>query len=89
MQVVFKLFANLSDWLPREVDGRKRVDNNQIAVDVPEGMALSELIDRFALPRQLAHLVLVNGVFVPPGERSSHLLREGDEVAIWPPVAGG
>ena len=34
-------------------------------------------------------LVLINGVFVAPQERNKPLLRDGDTLAIWPPVAGG
>jgi sulfur carrier protein ThiS len=41
------------------------------------------------MPRQLVHLVLVNGEFILPVERATHVLREGDVVAIWPPIAGG
>jgi sulfur carrier protein ThiS len=33
--------------------------------------------------------VLVNGRYVPPALRPSHLLRPGDALAIWPPIAGG
>jgi molybdopterin converting factor small subunit len=35
------------------------------------------------------HLVLVNGVYVPPAERLSFTPKEGDVLAIWPPIAGG
>ena len=34
------------------------------------------------------HLVLVNGVFLPPSQRT-RALEAGDELAIWPAVAGG
>jgi sulfur carrier protein ThiS len=37
----------------------------------------------------MTHLVLVNGAYVPPGERARLALRDGDALAIWPPVAGG
>ena len=37
----------------------------------------------------LVHLVLVNGVFVPPDERAGKCLDNGDVLAVWPPIAGG
>ena len=47
------------------------------------------VIDRFKLPPKLVHLVLVNGVYIPPRARDGHALAANDELAIWPPIAGG
>jgi sulfur carrier protein ThiS len=88
MQITFKLFATLSDYLPRQLGGHERVDH-ELAVDLPEGTAVQDVIDRFHLPPCLVHLVLVNGRYVAPEKRSSHRLREGDAMAVWPPIAGG
>jgi hypothetical protein len=41
------------------------------------------------LPEKMCHLVLVNGVYVVPAERTSRTFAPDDELAIWPPVAGG
>jgi molybdopterin converting factor small subunit len=41
------------------------------------------------VPRKLSHLVLVNGVYAHPDERDTAILKDGDTLAIWPPVAGG
>jgi sulfur carrier protein ThiS len=41
------------------------------------------------LPPKLTHLVLLNGVFIPAEERAAVVLKEGDTVAVWPPIAGG
>ena len=87
MQITFKLFATLSEYLPREHEGA-RVDH-EIALDVPEATAVQDVIERFRLPPDLVHLVLVNGRYVPPAERSSHRLSDGDALAVWPPIAGG
>ncbi len=88
MRITFKLFATLGDYLPREHEGHVRV-GNELPLDVPEGTALQAVVDRFPMPRALVHLVLVNGEFILPAERAGHVLREGDVVAIWPPIAGG
>ena len=83
MHVVFKLFATLTDYLPPERKG------NRLELDVPAGTTVAGLIAQYRVPEKSAHLVLVNGVFVPPAERAGRLLAEGDELAVWPPVAGG
>jgi sulfur carrier protein ThiS len=88
MKVVFKLFAMLTDHLPEQVDGVRR-DGNVIVLDVPEGTTVSQLVERFNLPPNLVHLVLVDGKYLPPAERESRVLQEGEALAIWPPVAGG
>lgn len=83
MRVVCKLFATLSDYLPPERKG------NIVELDVPSGTTVMEIIHRFRVPEKRAHLVLVNGVFVPPSGRMARALENDDELAIWPPVAGG
>ena len=84
MQITFKLFASLTDYLPPEARY-----TNFITADVPPDTTIGQMIERHALPDKLVHLVLVNGTYVPPGERASHRLKDGDVLAIWPPIAGG
>lgn len=83
MKVAFKLFASLADYLPADSRG------NRLELEVEEGTTVGDLIRRYQVPERSAHLVLVNGVFVPPSERFRHRLSERDELAIWPPIAGG
>jgi hypothetical protein len=85
MKITLKLFASLTDYLP---PGRER-GNNVIDMDVPEGASIVEAVVPFQLPQKMVHLVLLNGVYVPPAERSMRRLSEGDVLAIWPPIAGG
>ncbi|MBL8540471.1 MAG: MoaD/ThiS family protein, partial [Betaproteobacteria bacterium] len=47
------------------------------------------LLDLEPVPAGRVHLLLVNGYHVPVAAFDSTILREGDVVAIWPPVAGG
>jgi sulfur carrier protein ThiS len=88
MRVTLKLYAMLRDHLPPEADGRRR-RGNELPLDVPEGATVQGVIDRFSLPSKLVHLVLVNGVYVAPQARAGHALVADDELAIWPPIAGG
>jgi sulfur carrier protein ThiS len=50
---------------------------------------VASCIEDLKLPQKLCHLVLIDGVFVPPAERVRRALAEGDTLAIWPPIAGG
>ncbi len=84
MQITLKLYAHLGDLLPAASK------QNKAEIEVPESVSLNELIDRFQIPRPMAHLVLVNGVFVGDRDRDQPFaLKPQDVVAIWPPVAGG
>ena len=83
-KITFKLFATLQDYLPPE--GRK---TNALSLELAESTTVDQLIKRFSLPEKLVHLVLIDGNFVPPAERAGRVLRDGETLAIWPPVAGG
>ncbi|WP_298624140.1 MoaD/ThiS family protein [uncultured Zoogloea sp.] len=83
MRVVFKLFASLADYLPADRRG------NIVELDVAPGSTVGDLITQYRVPEKSAHLVLVNGHYIPPAARAGRVLAEGDELAIWPPIAGG
>lgn len=83
MQVTLKFYATLADYLPA---GSK---NNRVDIEVADQATVSDVVQSYALPPKLTHLVLVNGVFVPPEERATTRLQEGDVLAVWPPIAGG
>ncbi|MBU0784945.1 MAG: MoaD/ThiS family protein [Gammaproteobacteria bacterium] len=83
MEITFKLFATLTDYLPAN-----RVDN-AVRLQIQEGSTVQQIIDQFHLPEKLTHLVLVNGVYVDQAERVSKVLTPDDVLAIWPPIAGG
>ena len=84
MRITFKLFATLQDYLPPE--GKK---TNALTLELQEGTTVAQVVERFSLPQKLVHLVLIDGNFVPPAERDGRALREGETLAIWPPVGGG
>lgn len=84
MKIYLKLYATLSDLLP------PGAIQNRAEIEVAEDVSLNAIIDRFNVPRELAHLVLLNGVFICDSDRDQPAgLQAGDTLAIWPPVAGG
>ena len=84
MRITLKLYATLTDYLPPEA--RRE---NQVALEADESATIASVIAPLKIPPRLTHLVLVNGVFVPPEQRESRKFRDGDVLAIWPPIAGG
>jgi len=83
LRIEVKLFASLSEYLPAGTQG------HSVAIDIPAGTTIHEVISRFHVPREKAHLVVVNGVYVHLSERDAYELQEGDALALWPPIAGG
>ncbi|MFQ5784443.1 MAG: MoaD/ThiS family protein [Alphaproteobacteria bacterium] len=83
MKVIVKLYASLSPFLP------PGAVKNVAEIEAPEGATPNDIMERLNLPVKVCKLVLVNGIFVPPGERTTRALEDGDALAVWPPVAGG
>ena len=83
MNIRLKLFASLSAFLPEEAE------HNEILLEIPGDLSVGALLDRYNVPRSSCHLLLINGRFSPPSRADELVLKEGDTVAVWPPVAGG
>ncbi|MCP4993468.1 MAG: MoaD/ThiS family protein [Gammaproteobacteria bacterium] len=82
MKIRFKLYASLTGYLPAGAEG------HVADLDVDQPISPVQLLEQYNVPLADVHLVLINGVFVPPSERQKPLI-EGDELAVWPAVAGG
>lgn len=83
MKVTLKLFASLRELLPPDASWAG------IELDVTADVTPNQIIDRFHVPRPMAHLVLQNGMYLAPQERDRPVLKQGDVLAVWPPIAGG
>lgn len=82
MKVTFKLYASLGSYLPPGARDHK------VELEVAEDATPNQLLDRHHVPGHQVHLVLVNGVYLAPAERDRPL-APGDELAVWPAIAGG
>ena len=83
MNITVKLYASLMPYMP-ETDQRHAFDIEIDPSDTPY-----QVIDSLNIPRELAHLVIVNGLFVCGNDRDQAQFKEGDVLAMWPEVAGG
>ncbi len=83
MEITFKLYATLSRYLPPEAK------KHAVKITISAEDTAFSLLDKFNVPRESAHLVLLNGIYLDPDERNKPAFKEGDTLAIWPPVAGG
>jgi len=79
MQITVKLHGTLRKYLPAGSNG------NVIAVDVPDDATVADVVDRLNIRRDHARL------FVSGDEHleSTALLRDGQELNLFPPLAGG
>ena len=83
-EATIKLFAGLMDYLPV-----KSTKAHGFPYDLDKTDNVGEIIDDLGLPRNLIHIVLLNGVYLPPETRDETRLKPGDVLGFWPPVAGG
>ncbi|MFC1845477.1 MoaD/ThiS family protein, partial [Thermodesulfobacteriota bacterium] len=74
MKITIKLFATLRDFGP---DIQEK--------SVPENSSVASVIDSLSLPGDIPLLKIVNGVHTDPEEK----LKDGDVLALFPPVGGG
>lgn len=79
MEVKVKLFATLCRDRPGVRAGVPFV------VSVPEGGTIADLVAQLALPPEQVKVTFVNGLYQP----LTYALQPGDEVGIFPPIAGG
>ena len=88
-------------WLAQLRDAAGKAEET---VEVPDDLTLADLLDRLACDAEGAlgelldggsagagrrFLLVVNDATVGPGAAATHILQEGDCVALLPPISGG
>ncbi len=79
MRIQIKLFATLSGYAGNAAPGVP------FEIEVPNDATVDDLVDRLKLPRKEVKVFFVNG----RSRAIDWTLEDGDEVGIFPLVAGG
>ena len=83
MEITLKLYAGLTQYLP------ENSDKHCTKLNISSSETVFSILDKFNVPKESAHLVLLNGVYLEAEAREKSCFSEGDTLAVWPPVAGG
>ncbi len=79
MKIELKLYASLRCHMPEETGG------NPCMLEVDEGTSVGEFLEHLKVPDDAVKIIFLNGVQAEGNE----ILKEGDRLGVFPPVAGG
>ena len=79
MEIEVKLFATLRDYLPK---GSGRFS---CKVEVDGHTRIQDILSKLKIPDEIPKIILINGIH----GKKEQILKEGDVLSIFPPVAGG
>jgi len=79
MRVVVKLFASLARFSPSVQSGAP------FEMDIPASATVQDLVDQLGIPSEETKISFVNGLI----RDLDWVLKQGDEVGIFPPIGGG
>ena len=78
MKVQIKLFATLRKYLPSQ-------PNKQLPLELPEGTTIRQVLEQLGIPEPQVAFAFVNS----KRQKLDEPLSDGDELGIFPPIAGG
>jgi molybdopterin converting factor small subunit len=79
MKVEVQLFASLRCYMPEKSGG------NPCTMEIDEGTAIGDLLDQMKVPPDAPKAIFLNGIHA----KRETVLKEGDRLGVFPPVAGG
>lgn len=79
MEIEVKLFATLRDYLPK---GSGRFS---CKMEINGQTRIQDILSNLKIPDDIPKIILVNGIH----GKLEQVLKEGDVLSIFPPVAGG
>ncbi|MBM4310571.1 MAG: MoaD/ThiS family protein [Deltaproteobacteria bacterium] len=84
MEIELKLFMMLKKYgPPHQIDGRSRMP-------IEPGTRFIDVLKKIGMPVEEDKIIVINGISHKQGDEVNALeLKDGDIVAIFPPIAGG
>ena len=79
MEIEVKLFATLRDFLP---PGSSRFS---CKMEIDSNTRVEDILSKLKIPEEMPKIILVNGIH----GKKDQVLKEGDILSVFPPVAGG
>jgi molybdopterin converting factor small subunit len=79
MKVELRLYASLGRYLPENREG------NSCILEIDPGTTIQELLHNLNIPLDAPKVIFLNGIHA----RGDEVLKEGDRLGAFPPVAGG
>ena len=79
MRITAKLHGTLRKYLPASSQG------NTMLVDVPDGATVADVVNRLNIPSDHARMFVAGDEHL----EASSVLHDGQELNIFPPLAGG
>jgi sulfur-carrier protein len=79
MEIEVKLFATLRDYLPK---GSSRFS---CKMEIDGHTRVQDILAKLKISEEMPKIILVNGIH----GKKDQVLKEGDVLSIFPPVAGG
>jgi len=80
MRIQVRLYASLERFMPGEKDRSSFYD-----MEVDEGTTAGEFLHALHVPAETVKLIFLNGIHA----QADQILKEGDRLGVFPPVAGG
>jgi molybdopterin converting factor small subunit len=79
MKIKLKLFATFREYLPEGNDG------HSIMLELAESTTVDSVLVMLKLPTDIPKIILINGL----QKTAVEVLKEGDTLSVFPPIAGG
>ncbi len=78
MRITVKLFATLRKYAGEDKKG-------VVELDFDDPVSVGQVLQQLTVPEEIPKIILINSVQKQPDD----MLADGDELSVFPPIAGG